>query len=128
MPQLPALTVLTVTSCLLVGMVLALLGNLKLALARRPEQTHGSIRRYLTLLNLLLIPLILLAGVLVDLAGVKAMLVTGSTLLATTVAALGASILWVATIVLLPSGLFGARELAASGQVGLVLMAMGALL
>src|SRR4051794_12231465 len=146
MPQLPALTVLTVTSCLLVGMVLALLGNLKLALARRPEQTHGSIRRYLTLLNLLLIPLILLAGVLVDLAGVRAMLVAGSillalaflslsaptnfgrTLFATGVAALGASILWVATIVLLPSGLFGPQELTASGQVGLVLVAMGALL
>ena len=146
MPHIPALTVLTVTSALLVGLVLALLGNLKLALARRPEQTRRSIGRYLTLLNLLLIPLILLAGVLVDLVGVRAMLVAGSvsialafislsapssfgrTLFATAVAALGASILWVATIVLLPSGLFGPRELAASGQFGLVLMAMGALL
>ena len=146
MPHVPALTVLTVTSALLVGMVLALLGNLKLALARRPEQTHGSIRRYLTLLELLLIPLILAAGILVDLAGVRAMLVTGSvllalafvslsapttfgrTLFATLVAALGASILWVATLVLLPSGLFGPGELTASCQVGLVLVAMGALL
>lgn len=146
MPHIPALTVLTVTSALLVGLVLALLGNLKLALARRPEQTRRSIGRYLTLLNLLLVPLILLAGVLVDLVGVRAMLVTssvllalafislsapstfGRTLFATGVAALGASILWVATIVLMPSGLFGPQELAASGQFGLVLMAMGALL
>jgi hypothetical protein len=146
MPHVPALTVLTVTSALLVGLVLALLGNLKLALARRPEQTHGSIRRYLTLLNFLLIPLLLMAGILVDLAGVRAMLVTGSVLLAlafvslsapttfgrtvfaTLVAALGASILWVATIVLLPSGLFGPRELTASCQVGFVLVALGALL
>jgi hypothetical protein len=47
---------------------------------------------------------------------------------ATLVAALGASILWVSTIVLLPSGLFGPRELTASCQVGFVLVAMGALL
>ena len=73
---------MTVTSALLVGLVLALLGNLKLALARRPEQTRRSVGRYLTLLNLLLVPLILLAGVLVDLVGVRAMLVTGSVLLA----------------------------------------------
>ena len=146
MPHAPALTVLTVTSALLVGLVLALLGNLKLALARRPEQTHGSIRRYLTLLEFILVPLIVGAGVLVDLAGVRAMLVAGAvllalaflalsapttfgrTLLATFVAAVGASILWVATLVLLPSGLFGATESTASFQVGLVLMAMGALL
>jgi hypothetical protein len=146
MPYAPALTVLTVTSALLVGLVLALLGNLKLALARRPEQTHGSIRRYLSLLNFLLIPLVAGAGVLVDVAGVRVMLVAGSvllalalvslsapttfarTFLATLVAALGASILWVATVVLLPSGLFGPREVTASCQVGLVIMALGALL
>ena len=45
MPHRPGITVLTISSALLVGLVLALLGNLKLALARRPEQTGAPSRR-----------------------------------------------------------------------------------
>lgn len=140
-----ALTALTVSAALAVGMVMALLGHLKLALARRPDQADSRVRNLLFLLNFLLIPLILLAGLLVDSWGVQAMLITGSvllalaflalsarlnytrTLIAVAVAALGAAALHVAAVVQLPRGLFGMSEVAASLQLGMVFVGLGAL-
>lgn len=139
-------TVLTVSSAIAVGMVMALLGNLKLALARRPEQDESRIRHLLILLNLSFIPLMILAGVLVDRFGVRSMMICGSvvlslaflalsagadysrTLFAVVTAAFGAGCLHVATMVQLPLGIFGVSEVAASLQMGLVFVALGGLI
>lgn len=145
MPHL-AVTALTVTACVAVGMVMALLGSVKLALARLPDQADSSVRNLLSLLNLLLIPMVLLCGLMVDRWGVRPMLIAGSlllclsflamsagltynrTLAAVVAAALGASALHVGTVVQLPMGLFGVSEVAASLQLGLVFVALGGLI
>jgi hypothetical protein len=144
MPHL-AVTALTVTACVAVGLVMSLLGSVKLALARRPDQADSSVRNLLSLLNLLLIPMVGLCGVMVDRWGVRPMLIAGSlllclsflalsagltyhrTLAAVAAAALGASALHVGTVVQLPMGLFGVSEVAASFQMGLVFVALGGL-
>lgn len=144
MPHL-AITALTVTACVAVGMVLALLGSVKLALARRSDQADSSVRILLSLLNLFLIPMMVLAGLAVDRWGVRPALITGSlllclsflamsagltyhrTLAAVAAAALGASALHVGTIVQLPMGIFGVSEVAASLLMGLVFVALGGL-
>jgi hypothetical protein len=141
-----AVTTMTVTAAVVVGMVLALFGNLKLVLARRPERADAEVRKLLSLLNLALVPLMLVSGLLVDAWGVRPVLIAGSmilalaflglsarpaydrTLFAVLAAALGACGLHVATIVQLPRGLFGVSEVAASLQLGLLFVALGALL
>lgn len=140
------LTALTISCALAVGLVMALLGTVKLALARRPDQADVRVRRLLWLLNLLLIPIVIAAGLLVDELGVKQLLIGGSVVLALAflalsaglnynqtiwavgAAAMGAAALHVATIVLLPLGLFGQSEVAASFQLGMVFFALGALI
>ncbi len=140
-----AITALTVSACLAVGMVMALLGSVKLALAHLPDRADSQIRALLTTLNLLLIPMILLAGLLVDRWGVRPMLLTGSlllfasflamsfglpyrrTLVMVTIAAVGASALYVSTMIQLTKGLFGNSEIAASFQLGMVFIALGGL-
>src|SRR4051812_23024134 len=92
MSEVQTMTALAVSSALGVGMMLALLGNLKLALARRPDQTDRRVRLLLTLLNALLIPFLLLCGVLVDSWGPRPMLVTGSVILALALLALSAGL------------------------------------
>jgi hypothetical protein len=141
-----ALTALTVSSALAVGGVMALLGSLKLALARRPEHGEARVRNLLSLLNLLLIPLVVASGLGVDGWGVQACIIAGSvtlalaflalsaglpyerTLLAVLAAAIGAALLHVATVVQIPHGLFGFSEVAASFQLGLIFFGLGGLL
>jgi hypothetical protein len=137
---------LAVVASVTFGMVLALLGHLKLALSRRPEQVTGRIDLLLTLLNLALIPMMLAAGLLVDFWGIRPTLITGSVLLALAflalsgapayvravlaviAAAFGAAAVGTASLLLMPAGLFGSHEATASLQLGLVLVALGALL
>jgi MFS family permease len=139
-------TALTISGSVVFGMVLALLGHLKLTLARRSEQATQRIELLLSLLNLLLVPLMLAAGLLVDFWGVRPTIILGAILLALSflalsagaayqrtvtavlVAAFGASAVGVASLVLMPQGLFGLDERTASMQLGLVLVGLGALL
>ncbi len=141
-----ALTALTVSCALAAGGVMALLGSVKLALARRPEHGDARVRRLLTLLNVLLVPLVIVSGLAVDGWGVQACAIAGSvtlalaflalsagltyerTLLAVLAAACGAALLHVATVVQIPRGLFGFSEVAASFQLGLLFFGLGALL
>jgi MFS family permease len=141
-----AVTTLTVTAAVVAGMVMALFGNLKLVVARRPEHADRQVGRLLSALNLALIPFMLAAGLFVDAWGVRPTLIAGSMLLALSflalsarpayeqtlftvaAAAVGACGLHVATLVQLPRGLFGVSEVAASLQLGLVFVALGALL
>jgi hypothetical protein len=143
--RVQAVTALTISGCVSFGIVLALLGHLKLALSRRPEQATGRIDLLLTLINLALIPLMVLAGFLVDFWGVKHTMILGSVLLALSFLALsatpdyrrsvaavvaasfGAAAVGTATLILMPHGLFGVEERPASLQVGLVLVALAAL-
>src|SRR5262245_23809285 len=125
-------TVVTVLAALCCGLLLGLLGNLKLALSRRPEQVGQRVRWWLGALNLLLLPLLLGCGLLTDAWGPRPVLIAGSValtlaflaltagpdfrrgLLATLAAAAGGSGLLVGLVVLLPHGLFAEREACSS--------------
>jgi fucose permease len=140
-----AVTALAISGAFVFGLVLALLGSLKLALARRADLGEGRVGVLLLTLNVALIPMMLLAGVLLDAWGVRAVLILGSllltlallglsarpaygrALLAVLAAGLGASALSAASVVLMPSAFFGVPETVASLNVGTVFIALGAL-
>jgi hypothetical protein len=131
---------------LVFGLALGLLASLKQSLAQRHDLTEGRLSKLLPVLNFTLIPLLLLAGALVDRAGVQPMMIAGSVLLALALLALGARLtlgravaavlagaagaatLGVAGLVLMPRAFFGVRQASASLNVGMVFMALGALL
>ncbi len=136
----------TISAAFVFGMVLALLGSLKLALAKRLNLGEGRVGFLLSALNLAVIPLMLLAGWLIDVVGVHFMLVSGSLVTAAAVgtlglrrtfgrafgslllAGLGSAGLSTAAIVLIPHAFFGVDRLAsASINLGCVFMALGAL-
>jgi hypothetical protein len=141
-----AVTALTIGGSVTFGIVLALLGHLKLALSRRPEQQTGRVDVLLTLINLALIPAMVAAGFLVDFWGVQPTMILGSVLLAlsflalsagpsytrsvcaVSVATFGAAAVGTSSLILMPRGLFGAQEATASLQYGLVLVGLSALL
>jgi hypothetical protein len=140
-----AVTALTVSAAFVFGLVLALLGSLKLALAGRVDLREGRIGWLLAGLNLVLIPLVLVVGLFLDYGGVKAVTITGSVLLtlallslsasptyyralaAVLVAGFGAACLGTASVVLMPRAFFGAREMSESLNLGMVFVAVGAL-
>jgi FHS family glucose/mannose:H+ symporter-like MFS transporter len=72
----------TVASAFVFGMVLALLGSIKLALANRLDINETRVGGLLSMLSLALIPMMLLSGVLIDTFGVKVLLFFGSVVLA----------------------------------------------
>src|SRR5262249_21388727 len=103
MVGLPPVTLLTLSGALLTGLILALLGNLKLALAQRTELTEGRIGWLFATLNVILVGFLLAAGVLVDYWGIRPMMITGSVVLALALLALTADlsygrILWVVVL------------------------------
>lgn len=73
------------------GMVLALLGSIKLPLAKRLNVDEAKVGGQLSALNLALIPMMLFSGLLVDHFGVRWVLVGGSLLTSAAVAALAVS-------------------------------------
>jgi MFS family permease len=136
----------TISAAFVFGMVLALLGSLKLALAKRLNLGEGRVGFLLSALNLAVIPLMLLAGYLIDLLGVRLVLMLGSLITAVAVgtlgmrrtygrafgslllAGLGSAGLSTAAVVLMPHAFFGVDRLAsASINLGCVFMALGAL-
>jgi len=136
----------TISAAFVFGMVLASLGSLKLALAKRLNLGEGRVGLLLSALNGAVIPLMLLAGVLLDLIGVKWVLILGSVVTAVAVgtmgvrptygrafgslllAGLGSSALSVAALVLMPRAFFGADRLASGSiNLGCVFIALGAL-
>jgi fucose permease len=146
MSGMQTVTAATVGGALLFGMTLALLGRLKLAVARRMRAEDGQIRRLLLALNIALIPLVLLSGLLLDIYGARAILVCGSMALAAALVSLsvrptyphafaalllagfGAAALGTASTVLMPRVFFTPEETAASLNLGYVFIALGALL
>lgn len=146
MPTLSPLTCLTLGACFQIGLALALLGYLKQQFARHPEHGDRQVRVLLSLFNLALVPLILVAGLAVDFWGLRPALFAGTIFLvlallafgarltlwrsvaASLVAALGSCMIGVSAVVLMPAGLLGKDEVAASLQLGMVFVALAALL
>jgi Major Facilitator Superfamily len=135
----------TISAAFVFGMILALLGSLKLALAKRLNLGEGRIGFLLSALNGAIIPLMLLDGYLIDLLGVRIILILGSLTTAVAVGSLGmrptygrafgslllagfgSAGLGAAAIVLMPQAFFGVDRLAsASISLGCVFMALGA--
>jgi MFS family permease len=146
MTGMPMLTAATIGGSLIFGMMLALLGRLKLAVARSVPAEEGASRRWLLALNIALIPLVLLSGILLDIYGARPILVAGSVMLAVALVGLslrptyphafvsillagfGASALGTASTVLMPRAFFVSEESAAAFNLGYVFVALGALL
>src|SRR5438128_372114 len=91
MSPLQALTLVTISAAIFFGMVLALLGSLKLALARRLNLGEGRIGGLISALNLALIPMMLFCGLLVDLLGIRFILLLGSIFTALALFSIGLS-------------------------------------
>ncbi|HWG47950.1 MAG TPA: MFS transporter [Gemmataceae bacterium] len=146
MSSMQLVTAVTISGALIFGMILALFGSLKLAVARRLQLDDGQVRHLRIALNIALIPLMLLSGVLVDNLGVRSVLMAGSVVLsvalvslslrptyphafgAILLAAFGVAALSTASIVLMPRAFFSPVETSASLNLGFVFIALGALL
>jgi fucose permease len=134
----------TVAGAFVCGMMLALLGGLKLALAKRLELGEGRVGALLSVLNLALLPMVLLCGVLLDRWGPRAVMILGSLVLCLAVlalsarlsrngalaavlaAGLGGAAVATASMVLMPRAFFPG-EPSASLNLGNVFVALGAL-
>src|SRR5262245_50870865 len=82
MSKLQAVTTVCVSGALVFGLVLALLGSIKMSLAKRFDLSERRVGALLSALNLTLIPMVLLSGLLIDRVGVRAVLLGGSLLTA----------------------------------------------
>jgi fucose permease len=146
MSGMQTVTAATLSGALIFGMTLALFGRLKLALTQSLQPDDGPIRRLLPSLNVVLIPLVLLCGLLLDRYGARPVLLAGSVALAMALfslsvrpahphafaaillAGLGAAALSTASTVLMPRAFFAPEETSASLNLGYVFVALGALL
>jgi fucose permease len=148
MTGLSSIAAATCSAAFVFGMLLALLGGLKLKLAERLQIGEGRIGGLLAALNLALIPMMLLSGVLIDVLGVRVVLVAGALLAAIAVFSLAlrtsysaalvcvlvlgaaAACLSTGSVVLMPYafGFDPRRDLAASVNLGFVFVALGALI
>lgn len=140
-----ALLAVTVASAFLFGMVIVLLSCLKPQLAGRLGLDEDRVGGLWAALNLVLVPMTLLGGILVDVWDVRGILMTGSLLTvlglcslvaATTyaggllsflIAGVGGGFVAAATLVLMPFAFFGRHEASASLNMGNVFFALGAL-
>lgn len=138
-------TFLALSCCLVVGMMTGLLAYLKLWLARNPAASPPRAGLMLWLLNLAVVVLMVVAGALGDTLGTQPVLIGGAVLLALSLfllgamgnsaqapyavafAAFGTCALYVCSLLLMPRGLLGEREVASSLTFGLVFVALGAL-
>jgi fucose permease len=145
MPSFHAATAVTISGALVFGLVLALLGSLKLALAKRLNLGEGRVGALLSALNLALIPMMVLSGILIDRWTVQGVMILSSVLLAVgilslsigptynraflgiLITGLGGAGVSTASIVLMPQG-FWPNEISASLNLGNVFFALGALI
>src|SRR3954462_15685079 len=82
------MTFVCITGAFAFGMVLALLGSIKLPLAKRLAMDETRVGGLLSALNLALIPMMLLSGLLIDAWGVGRVIILGSLLTAAAIATL----------------------------------------
>jgi fucose permease len=144
--------VVTISAAFVFGMVLALLGSLKLSLSKQLNLGEGRIGVLMSAFSIALMPMMLLTGLLIDRYGVKWVLVGASCMTAVAVvslsirptyhravvgvllAGLGSAGLSTASIVLMTKAFYVSpdpghvmREASASQNLGNVFVAMGAL-
>jgi fucose permease len=135
----------TITGAFVFGMVLALVGSLKLALAKRLNIGETRVGGLLSALHLAFIPMMPLAGVLIDRIDVRIVLIAGCILTALglytlTVGAtyraavaslllvgIGAACVSAACVVLMPRAFFDGKMTAAAVNLGMVFFALGSL-
>lgn len=138
-------TEVTISAAFVFGMVLALLGSLKLALAKRLDLGEGRVAGLLSAFNLALMPMVLLSGVIIDLEGARFVVILGSAatamalfslsmrpsfgraFAAVLLAGLGGAGLSTASVVLMPDAFYGHARMSASLNLGYVFVALGAL-
>jgi len=138
-------TAVTVSAAFVFGMVLALLGSLKLSLSKRLHLGEGRVGVLLSAFNFALMPMMLLTGLLIDRYGVRWVLILASCVTAVAVvslgvnptyrrafvgvllAGLGSAGLSTASIVLMPKAFYSMREASAAQNLGNVFFALGAL-
>jgi fucose permease len=145
--DLSSVATVTCTAAFVFGMLVALIGGLKLKLAERLQIDEGRVGGLLAALNLALIPMMLVSGLLIDALGARLVLIVGALVAAVAVFSLslrrsyaaalvcalllgaGSACLSTASVVLMPVA-FGFRpsELAASINLGHVFVALGALM
>jgi fucose permease len=141
-----SVAVVTCTAAFVFGMLVALLGSVKLKLAERLHIGEGRIGGLLGALSLALIPMMLVSGLLIDALGVRFVLIVGALLAAVAVFGLtlrrsyaaalacvlvlgaGSACLSTASVVLMPLAFFGQHGLPASVNLGYVFVALGALM
>ncbi len=139
-----AMAAVAVSSSFTFGMVLTLLGNIKLTLARRLDIGEARVGGLLSALNLALIPMMVISGIWVDASGVRPILSIGclltaigifgltlgdnyrSALSALVFMGMGAAGIGTASVVLMPRG-FWPDQVVASLNLGNVFFALGAL-
>jgi fucose permease len=138
-------TAVTISGAFAFGMVLSLLGSIKLALAKRLQIDEARVGGLLSALNLALIPMMLLSGLLIDRWGVMEVLILGSlvtalalfglalgqnyrwALLAVLLVGIGGACLSTSSVVLMPQAFFP-DQAAASLNLGNVFFGLGALI
>ena len=76
--MLHAVTPLTICGAFVFGIVLALIGSLKLTLMRKLELRETHVGALLSILNLSLLPMMLIAGILLDDFGARIVMIIGS--------------------------------------------------
>jgi fucose permease len=147
MSSTQAVTAVTISGAFVVGMVLALLGSIKLALARQLKLGEARVGGLLFALNLALIPMMLLTGLLIDQLGVRVVLILGAMIASAAIFSmslspnyrraffavlflgLGVAAVNTSVVVLMPRSFTGTeRELTANINLGHVFIAMGALI
>lgn len=146
MNGLDTIRAITISSAFVFGMVLALVGSLKLALAKRLSIGEGRVGGLLSALHLAFIPTMPLAGLLIDQSDVRVVLIAGCvltafglyllTVCATYQAALasilligvGAACVSTACVVLMPAFFAWDRsKIAAAVNIGMAFFALGSL-
>jgi fucose permease len=148
MSGLHTITAATIAGAFVFGMVVALLGSIKLPLAKRFQIDETRIGGLLSVLNLALIPTMLLSGFLLDHWGVRPVMLLGSVLtalallgflvgkdyrgalLCIAVLGLGGACVSTSSIVLMPRAFFGEapEQMTASLNMGNVFYGLGALM
>jgi fucose permease len=147
MTGLWSVAAVTCTAAFVFGMVLALLGSLKLKLADRLKIGDARVGGLISALHFALIPMMLVSGILIDAFGVRVVLIAGALVTAVAVFSLavrttytaalssvlalgaGAACVSTASVVLMPVAFgFNEKELAASLNLGHVFFALGALI
>jgi fucose permease len=137
---------LTIVGAFAVGMILAMLGSIKLPLAQRLGMDEARVGGLLSALNLAFIPMMLISGILVDQLGIRGVLLFGSLVSGLSVFALAMAQRYSACLLailligaggacvstgaakLMPAAFFNGQNPAAALNLGNVFFGMGALI